>query len=227
MWFSQPAIIPGEPTLPAFARSIHVNVSSGPDDFSRQMPWCAIITVKTCHTHDRMHVCVHVHEWHGGRRAPGSAPVYGSGCGAAGGGPIPYNNGGQAPAGYKNGDDFLGIPEGKSTAWKRGSVQTVAYALFANHGGGVSWRLCKKSETVSEDCFAHNSLEFFGDTQWIRYQPMMQWGKALQLPDFPIPAVRVSEGTHPPGSHWTRNPVPACDLCDQAECMRKYPSQKM
>lgn len=42
-----------------------------------------------------------------------------------------------------------------------------------------------------------------------RYAPMYQWGKALALPDFPFKAVRVSEGTHPTGSHWTRNPVPA------------------
>jgi hypothetical protein len=82
MWFSQPATIPGEPSLPSFARTMNTNVSSGPDDFSRTMPW----------------------------RAPGSAPVYGSGCGVAGGGPISYDNGGNAPPGYKNGDDFLDIP---------------------------------------------------------------------------------------------------------------------
>jgi len=199
MWFSQPATIPGEPTLPDYARTVHVNVTSGPDDFSRTMPW----------------------------RAPGAAPVYGSGCGVAGGGPTPYANGGNAPEGYRNGDDFLTIPERKPTVWKRGGVEEVAYGIFANHGGGVSWRLCKKDANISEECFGQNSLEFYGDTQWIRYPPMVQYDKLLKLPDFPIEAVRVSEGTHPPGSHWTRNPVPPCLLCDQAECMRKYPSQKM
>jgi hypothetical protein len=200
MWFSQPATIPGEPTLPDYARTMQTNVSAGPNDFSRGAPW----------------------------RAPGSAPVYGSGCGVAGGGPVPYSNGGNAPEGYTNGDDFLSIPPGKPAVWRRGATEEVAYAIFANHGGGVSWRLCsKKSGNISEECFAHNSLEYSGNTQWIRYQPMVQWDSVLQLPDFPIPAVRVTEGTHPPGSHWTRNPVPPCLLCSQADCMRKYPSQKM
>merc|ERR1740138_1363913 len=36
-------------------------------------------------------------------RAPGSAPVYGSGCGAAGGGPLAFANGGTAPRGYSQG----------------------------------------------------------------------------------------------------------------------------
>ena len=71
MWFSQPnanwtlnpatgrpddpiARIPGEPTLNApELRTYNINVSSGPLDYTRTSPW----------------------------RAPGSAPVYGSGCG--------------------------------------------------------------------------------------------------------------------------------------------------
>ena len=84
--------------------------------------------------------------------------------------------------------------------------QEVAYGIFANHGGGVSWcviqtlvassntccllshsphtpnvslytvcrRLCKKDANVSEECFGQNSLAFYGDTQWIRYPPMVQ-----------------------------------------------------
>ena len=39
-----------------------------------------------------------------------------------------------------------------------------------------------------------------------------------QLPDVVIPAVRVTEGTYPAGSQWTRNPIPACQLCDVAMC---------
>jgi hypothetical protein len=61
VWFSQITEIPGQPTLPDDARTFNLGVSSGPDDWSRKNPW----------------------------RAPGTAPVYGSGCGAAGGGPIP------------------------------------------------------------------------------------------------------------------------------------------
>ena len=162
---------------------MNTNVTSGPDDYSRTMPW----------------------------RAPGSAPVYGSGCGAAGGGPEPYSNGGNPPAHFVNGDDFLKIPATEPTEWKRGAEVEVAYAIFANHGGGVSWRLCKKRENITEECFARNSLEFAGDTQWIRYAPMIQYNTVLELPDFAIPAIRVSQGTHPAGSHWTRNPGESAD----------------
>ena len=155
MWFSQPTEIPGEPTLPDYARTQNVGVSSGPDDYSRAMPW----------------------------RAPGSAPVIGSGCGAAGGGPLPLSNGGNAPAGYAQGADFLTIPATEPTVWQHGSVQEVAFAIFANHGGGYSWRLCKKGSSVTEECFGRGSLEFFGDQQWIRYAPFEQWGVTKVLPD--------------------------------------------
>ena len=190
-WFSQITEIPGEPTLPDEGRTFNVKVTSGDDDWSRKMPW----------------------------RAPGTAPVYGSGCGAAGGGPKPYDNGGIPPPGYKQGDDFLTIPESENpTVWKKGSVQEVAWATFANHGGGYSWRLCKKGGEVSEACFQNTTLEFSGDTQWIRYAPVVQWDRYRVLPDFPLPAVRVDT----PNGQWTRNPVPGCYLCDQAECMRNY-----
>ena len=121
MWFSQPAVIPGPPTLPDYARTINVKVSSGPDDFSRAMPW----------------------------RAPGTAPVFGSGCGSGGGGPVSYSNGGNAPPGYKNGQDFLDIPaSAQPTVWKRGSVQEVAWAIFANHGPPVLHRQLLSSSVV-------------------------------------------------------------------------------
>ena len=141
---------------------------------------------------------------------------------------MPLPNGGNAPTGYKNGDDFLNIPEPTTTtSWKRGSVQTVAWATFANHGGGYSWRLCRKGGRISEDCFGRNSLPFVGTKQWVRYAPIYQYNRQVSLPDFEIEAVRVSEGTHPAGSHWTRNPIPGCMLCDQAECMRNHTSTKV
>jgi hypothetical protein len=196
-WFSQPTEIPlGQPTLPDYARTYNINVTSGLDDWSRKMPW----------------------------RAPGSAPVLGSGCGVAGGGPVAYDNGGTAAPGFAQGADFLTIPpSAKPTVWQRGTVEEVAWALWANHGGGVSWRLCKKTENVSESCFSKNTLEFVGDTTWIRYTPI----HGYSVPDVPVQAVRVSEGTHPPGSHWTRNPVPGCFICDQAQCIRDNPSHKI
>lgn len=104
-WFSQPTEIPlDQPTLPDHARTFNVHVTSGPDDWSRKMPW----------------------------RAPGSAPVLGSGCGVAGGGPVAYDNGGAAAPGYAQGADFLTIPPSpRPTVWRRGTVEEVAWALWA------------------------------------------------------------------------------------------------
>ena len=74
MWFSQPTFVPGEPTVNDEAlRTFNVEVSEGPTDYTRRNPW----------------------------RAPGSAPVLGSGCGMAGGGPVREMNGGVGTAGFE------------------------------------------------------------------------------------------------------------------------------
>merc|ERR1711907_531382 len=87
MLFSQPnpeqpniSIIPGEPTLnDSKFRTVNVNVSSGPKDWTRRMPW----------------------------RWPGSAAVLGSGCGVAGGGKMWNPNGGWPATGMPLGQDPL------------------------------------------------------------------------------------------------------------------------
>ncbi len=63
---------------------------------------------------------------------------------------------------------------------------------------------------MSEACFQRNVLRFSGDKQYIRYGVQYQYdaglgqagaaGRKTPLPDFEIPLVRVSEGTHPAGS---------------------------
>lgn len=105
--------------------------------------------------------------------------------------------------------------------WQRGTSVEVAYAMLANHGGGVSWRLCPAdgSVPVTEECFQRNTLRYTGNSQWIRYRQFWQWDKPLDVPDFEIPLVRVTEGTTPPNSEWARNPIPSCLMCDQRECM--------
>merc|ERR1719336_3043361 len=110
MLFSQPnvkqptiAIIPGSPTNNASKfRTVNVNVSNGPGDWTRIMPW----------------------------RAPGSAPVLGSGCGVAGGGDVWNANGGWPSRGMAQGADPLAtLPKGAPTVWHRGSNQTVAFGI--------------------------------------------------------------------------------------------------
>jgi len=161
-------------------------------------------------------------------RAPGWAPLQ-SPCGIAGGNAHGFKelegelgtesakivdmDGGFMQAtsdgGYGWGADartyrFPGVVE---TEWKRGSVVEVAWGIFANHGGGYSYRLCKLSVEgkagLTEDCFQQTPLDFAGDTQWA------QWGED-QTTRVAFRANRTREGTWPKGSQWTKNPVPVC-----------------
>lgn len=135
-------------------------------------------------------------------RAPGTAPVLNA-CGVAGGANrINIAAAGIAPAGYKPG--YLGsdLPE---TATKRvlqsGSRFVVRWRLAVNHGGGYQYRLCPKSEGLTEECFQRTPLAFDGNTQRLSFRN----GTEME-----IPATYISEGTAPYGSMWARNPIPAC-----------------
>lgn len=118
MWFSQVAEIPGEPTLPQKFRTVNVNINGGPHDVTRKNPW----------------------------RAPGSAPVHGSGCGVAGAGSHGTGiegTGADVPPGAVFGQDGASLPRLDPVVWRAGSIQEVAWSINANHNGGYSWRLCK------------------------------------------------------------------------------------
>lgn len=198
LWFSQPTLIPGEPTLnePQY-RTYNVKVADGPHDWSRKMPW----------------------------RAPGTAPVLGSGCGVAGGNELPIPNGGNAPPGVRQGLNGLELPETAPTVWKKGDVVEVAWAVMANHGGGYSWRLCKKSNNISEECFQQQVLRFAGNVSWLQYSDIIPNREGyIKLPRFELPLVTVSHNTFPPGSEWARNPVPSCAYCDQTKCGSRLPN---
>jgi len=93
----------------------------------------------------------------------------------------------------------------KKTVWIAGGIAEVAWAIQANHGGGYQYRLCPAGSNLTEECFQKHPLEFVGDKQWL------QFGRGLNRSNrTEIPATRVSEGTVPAGSTWTRNPIPAC-----------------
>lgn len=93
--------------------------------------------------------------------------------------------------------------------------------MFANHGGGYQYRLCRNDGgKVDEECFQRTPLDFVGDKQWIRYAPLRQWDVDYTIPDVELPLVRIFSG-HPKGSQWARNPMPGCNLCDQADCAKK------
>lgn len=129
--------------------------------------------------------------------SPGSAPVLGA-CGVAGG----LDNGASI-AGFKPGMFGSELPSTSGPLWPVGSTQEVSWSIWSNHGGGYSYRLCPKSSNLTEECFQLHPLQFVGNTSWIQYSDNTSNRMA-------IGAVRTSDGTNPPGSQWTRNPIPAC-----------------
>merc|ERR1719300_334233 len=144
-WFTNNIEIEGPITLPNKYRTIQLNVTGAPQDVYRTSPW----------------------------RSPGTAKVYGSGCGVAGGSGDYFMNGGNAPKGMEQGMDGLLLPKNKESRpvrWNRGSTQEVAWAISANHGGGYQYRLCKNEPgKVNEECFQRTPLKFTGTTSWIVY----------------------------------------------------------
>eukprot|EP00658_Telonema_sp_P-2_P015694 TRINITY_DN1605_c0_g1_i6.p1 TRINITY_DN1605_c0_g1~~TRINITY_DN1605_c0_g1_i6.p1 ORF type:complete len:408 (+),score=45.21 TRINITY_DN1605_c0_g1_i6:77-1300(+) len=179
-WFSNNIEIPGPATLPPGFRTGWQNLSYGSvQDEYRKNPW----------------------------RAPGTAVVYGSGCGVAGGSHLPYDNGGFAPPDVPQGTDSLTLPPtGESVIWHRGTDVEVAFAIIANHGGGYSWRLCPSGSEISEECFQKTPLAFS--------QPKQSWVAYKNGTRLPIPSRTVTQGTMPEGSEWKTNPIPSCRMCD-------------
>ncbi len=118
-YFNNNVEIPGPGTLPQTARSMEPEVVGGKYDVWRTHPW----------------------------RAPGTAPVFGSGCGVAGGHPtLSFANGGVPPFGIPIGLDGAFLPQVGDVAparWRKGQTAEVAWAMSANHAGGYAWRLCK------------------------------------------------------------------------------------
>ena len=107
----------------------------------------------------------------------------------------------------------LPAPAGASpAAWRAGGVVEVEWAIYANHAGGYSYRLCKKRAEsgfagVTEACFQATPLAFADNRTTVRYYDGSR-------PDFDIAATTTAEGTFPAGSQWRKNPIPMCN-CDQ------------
>ena len=139
--------------------------------------------------------------------------MLGSGCGRSGGGPHLINDGGTASSwGLRQNVDGAELPRLNQSVsrWERGSVQRVAWANNANHGGGYAFRLCRLQSdgSVSEKCFQAGHLAFAGNTTWLQ-----TWNdNRTAQTSVAIPRVTVSAGTFPEGSLWARVPIPACRL---------------
>jgi len=162
----------------------------------------------TCHGHENPH-----NNWF----APGTAPVFGP-CGTMGGNPYgcPKGNGTEEfgdicnPGGGfamgKNAEQYDWPGQIPVTEWLAGSEQEVIWHVDANHAGGYSYRLCKIShdriQDVTEKCFQEMPLNFVGDDQWVVYKKDYHSGHRTK-----VDARRTTEGTYPPGSMWTANPI--------------------
>lgn len=135
-------------------------------------------------------------------RSPGHGPVL-SPCGIAGG---YYNNTVvMEPTDIEPGMDGRDLPKlvDTHTVWEAGSIQEVAWGVYANHGGGYAYRLCPADDVTETGCQGGH-LDFVGNETYIQYRSDKSNRTA-------IPAIRVTEGTNPKGSMWTRNPIPACN----------------
>jgi len=146
-------------------------------------------------------------------RAPGTAgwnnPDF-QPCGINSGGKVAFSNPPTTAKDVPKAGPGTALPKvGSGPTWKRGSTVEAAWAIYANHAGGYSYRLCKVSEdgsAVTEACFQQTPLDFVGEQTEIRYIHRAK-------PSVKIPAVSTNVGTYPRGSMWRKNPVPMCN-CD-------------
>jgi len=190
MWYSNHVEIPGEATIPEFISQSDITCThqAGHHDYERKFPW----------------------------NSPGSAPVFGP-CGNLGGNPLGCQGDGEGKFGdccshhcdaFAMGDNAEAYPWDSPTVteWRTGSYQEVAWYCGANHAGGYSYRLCKTPEggisELTEECFQQTPLQFVGDLQWVQYGLDRKSGHRTELV-----ANRTTEGTSPPGSMWTANPL--------------------
>ena len=139
-------------------------------------------------------------------RRPGSAPIIDA-CGSAGG-RHPWQSAGTYGTYFDNtshiklgdlGSQLPPLPSG--VVWRSGSHVEVAWAAFANHGGGYSYRLCPLSSELTEECFQRMPLAFHGALSWFRWH-----GSRADMKAFRRTAVSI--GTTPAGSMWAKNPLP-------------------
>merc|ERR1712183_592142 len=145
--------------------------------------------------------------------SPGRAPSLGGGCGIYGGNPYgcPSGNDTRPPgsicgqekprATFSFGSSALDIdfPAARTTKWKLGSRQKVAWVTAGGHWGGYTYRLCKLpkegKKAITEECFAKNVLEFATSSTMMRYLwDHGNWEEVRQDD--------LTEGTYPEGSAW-------------------------
>jgi len=161
--------------------------------------------------------------------SPGSAPVWGEGCGANGGNPNGCSYDGEPDpnpygtccpgyddkfknhcGGYNGGRSAMehaaeGLFDNAiETTWSRGENTEVFWSSGGRHRGGYAYRLCKVPaggiSKVTEQCFQDGHLNFAGTSAWIYKHPTETLDPNNWIE---FEARRLTEGTNPPGSEWT------------------------
>lgn len=170
--------------------------------------------------------------------APGSAPVWDS-CGVGGGNPFGCPGGtyvdgtGQTVVQSCPGGGYSGTNTGlfgpfsfpEYTKWTPGQIVPLDWQMWANHGGGYQWRMCKISSgtfsnsignhefgpsgyaafQASEECFQANPLSFADEHSFL-VDTKHSGEKKVR-----VKAHDACDGTIPTGSCWRKNPIPACN----------------
>jgi hypothetical protein len=182
----EPTLGGGNSTLAKMLRSYNIDGESSQGDWTKWMPW----------------------------RSPGSAgkgnPAFqpcGVNSGALASQPEPPTTAHDVPNGG-NGTDLPELPKKEWATWRAGSVVEAEWAIYANHAGGYSYRLCKKvpGQELTEECYQQGHMEFATPETEIRY-------KDGSRAPFNITSITTNVGTWPVGSQWRKNPVPMCN-CD-------------
>jgi hypothetical protein len=117
-------------------------------------------------------------------------------------------NDGVPPDGYRAGWKGTELPESQDQQWwHAGSIVRMSWSPFiANHGGGYQYRLCPAHANLTEECFQRMPLQPATRNQYIQYKG--NYGEPQTYTR--IDAVHITEGVHPAGSTWIRNPFPPC-----------------
>jgi len=163
--------------------------------------------------------------------APGSAPIFGNGCGVNGGNPDGCTGGGEdlgQCCGKPGTGDCGGYSGGKSalehyqdglfgepmvTTWTRGEPAEVYWNSNAYHRGGYAYRLCRVPDgqywKVTEECFQQGHLNFAGETSWIYWKSwLVPDGQYWNVGWIPVDLITTRTGTTPEGSQWAKINLP-------------------
>lgn len=161
-------------------------------------------------------------------RAPGKAPVFDP-CGKAGGGVNASSAAHPQGAAFftNTSHNVIGdlgsvvLPEMPSMAsWKIGSVVEATWAMRANHGGGYQYRLCSKTDALTEACFQASPIPFVGNQSLlfdngVRVPIQSAYATVNGIGYF------TNDGQSPKGATWARNPIPDNCQAGSKDCTGK------